>query len=160
MTCRFDSETNRRILFTMNKLVKGGIVIAVLMALSSLQGCFGLQRAVGCSNPGVLGCRDKISEASESTQAPSDVEHAPSRSTQVGDGRYLDGHEYPWSRILDECMAAGGTRTECFATLPSDILEQFEAWEAERAAQRRGQIDQESRHPSFGVESVNPSIKD
>jgi len=34
-------------------------------------------------------------------------------------------------------MAAGGLRTECFKKLPPDILVQFEAWEADRAAIRR-----------------------
>jgi hypothetical protein len=140
----------------MNKnIVRGGIVLATLLALGSLQGCFGLQRAWGCSNPGILGCKDKGPEPSEITQPPADLKRAP-----VGDGGYREGHEHPWSRPLDDCMAAGGTRTECFASLPPDILEQFEAWEVERAAQRRRQLEQRSRQPSFGVESVDPTTRD
>ena len=150
---------------SMNKIfVKGGIVLAIVLALGSLQGCFGLQRAWGCNNPGILGCKDKGPEPSEITQPPDGLKRAPpggrAQRAPVGDGRYLEGHEYPWSRPLDDCMAAGGTRTECFASLPPDILEQFEAWEAERAAQRHRQFQQRSRQPSFGVESVDPTTRD
>jgi hypothetical protein len=126
--------------------VRRVFVLAILFALGSLQGCFGLQRASGCSNPGILGCKDKGPEPSEITQPPAGLRRAPAdgreKRAPVDDGRYLEGHEYPWSRPLDDCMAAGGTRTECFASLPADILEQFEDWEAERAAQRRRQFEQ------------------
>ena len=106
-------------------------MLAILLALATCQGCFGLQRAMGCNDPGIFGCNMEPTDPSEITQPPAGL--------QPAQGRYLEGQEYPWSRPLDDCMAAGGTRTECFASLPPEILEQFEAWEAERAATRRQQ---------------------
>ncbi len=134
----------------MNKAIpKVGVVLATLLALVTCQGCFGLQRAMGCNDPGIFGCK---MEPSEITPPPAGL--------QPAQGRYLEGQEYPWSRPLDDCMAAGGTRTECFASLTPEILEQFEAWEADRAAQRRRQFQQRSRQPSFGVEPVDPTTGD
>jgi hypothetical protein len=118
-------------------IVKSGIMIAILLILSSIQGCFGLQRAAGCNNPGLLGCKDKGPEP-----------------------RYLEGHEHPWSRLLDNCMAAGWTRTECFSSLPPDMLEQFESWEAEKALERGRKFQQRSRQPSLGVEPVDQISQD
>ena len=148
----------------MNKIVRGVILLAFLLALGSLQGCFGLQRAAGCNNPGIFGCKDKGPEPSEITQPPNDLKHAPPggrvQRVPARGGRYQEGHEYPWSRPLDDCMAAGGTRTECFANLPPDILAQFEAWEVERATERRRQFQQKSRKPAFGVESLKTNDRD
>jgi len=149
----------------MNKIVvRGATLLGILLALGSLQGCFGLQHAAGCNSPGVFGCKDTGPEPPEITQPPTDLKRAPpggrAQQAPVGVGSYLEGHEYPWSRPLDDCMAAGGTRTECSARLPPDILEQFEAWEAERAAQRRRQLQQRSRERTFGVESVCPRARD
>ena len=88
-------------------IVKGGIVLATLLTLGTLQSCFKMQEA-----------RDEPAEIQ-----PPDPE-LPAQ--QTGDGRYLEGQEYPWSRLLDDCMAAGGARTECFASLPPEILQQIE----------------------------------
>ena len=150
---------------SMNKIiVRGGILLAMLSVLGGFQGYFGLQRAWDCSNPGVLGCKDKGSESNEVSPLPADPESAPTgplaQPAPVGDGRYLEGHEYPWSRLLDDCMSAGRTRPECFASLPPDILEQFEAWEAENAAERRRQSQQQSRYPSFGVQTDDATPQD
>jgi hypothetical protein len=63
--------------------------------------------------------------------------------------------EYSWSQPLDKCMAAGGLRPECFENLPPEILAEFEAWEAERAAVRRQQLQQRQQlenTTSFGIE--------
>lgn len=115
-------------------------LLVVLLALSGLQGCFGLQRAWGCSDPGFFGCKDKVTESPEMEQPPAALKRAPGRgrveAATSDDGRYLEGHEYPWSRLLDDCLATGQTRTECFAELPPDILELYEAWETENAAER------------------------
>lgn len=139
-------------------VVRVGMVLVILLPLGILQGCFGLPRAADCNNPGVFGCKDKGPQPSEITLPPADRERAPPGGTvqplPVGDGSHLEGQEYPWSRPLNDCMAAGGTRTECFASLPPDILAQFEAWEAERAAERRRQLQKGSPRPSFGVESA------
>jgi len=149
----------------MNKVVVwGGVALASLLALGSLHRSSELQRAAGCGDPGFFGCNDKGLEPSAITQPPAGLKHAPpggrAKQAPLGDGRYREGHEHPWSRPLDDCMAAGGTRTECFASLPPDVLEQFEAWEAERAVQRSEQIQHRSRQPSFGVESVDPNTRD
>ena len=145
-------------------VVTGGIALAIMVALGSLQGCLGLQRAAGCNNPGILGCKDKGAEMSEITQPPNDLKPAPPggrpQERSVGDGRYLEGREYPWSQPLDDCMAAGGTRSECFDSLPPDILEQFEAWEAERASQRGRQLQQRSPHPAFGTETSDTTTRE
>jgi hypothetical protein len=55
----------------------GGLGLASLLTLGSLQGCFELQRAVGCGNPGIFGCKDKGPEPSEITQPPADLKRAP-----------------------------------------------------------------------------------
>ena len=149
----------------MNKIVlRGGIALSILVVLGSLKGRVGLQRAAGCSNPGFFGCKDKGPVPSEIVQPPADLKRAPPdgrpREAPASDSRYQEGHEYPWSRLVDDCMAAGGTRIECFASLPPDILEQFEAWEAEEAAQRSQQIRQRSRQPSFGAGSLDPTARD
>ena len=106
----------------MNKIiVKGGIVLAALLTLGTLQSCFQVQEALGCNNTGIFGCKDKPSEITQPEDT--DLKRAPpgGRSQQVGDDRYLEGQEYPWSQSLDDCMAAGGTWTECFASLPPEI---------------------------------------
>jgi hypothetical protein len=141
-----------------------GLGLAILLALGSLQGCFQLQRAAGCNNPGIFGCQDKGPESSGLEQPPTDLKRASpggrSQQAPVKDGGYPEAHEYPWSRPLDDCMAAGGTRTECFSSLPTNIREQFEAWEKERAAERRRQFQQRSVQQTFGVERVDPRSQD
>ncbi len=99
---------------------------ATLLVLVTFQGCFELQRAIGCPNTGLFGCRDEPSEIE-----PTATELKPAQ------GRYLEAQEFPWSRPLDECMATGRNRTECFESLPPEILTQFEQWEQEKAAMRR-----------------------
>lgn len=127
-------------------ILKVGVVLVALLALGTFQGCFKLQRAVGCNNTGIFGCKDE----------PSEIQ-SPPFELKPAQGRYLEGHEFPWSRPLDDCMAAGGTRTECFESLPPEILAQFEAWEAERARMRRQQTTRErqSPDPALGVDSNN-----
>ena len=127
-------------------VVSGAIALTILLVLGSLQGCFELQRAAGCGSPGVFGCKDKGPDPFEIAQPPASLKRAPPsgrpQEPPVGDGRYLEGHDYPWSRPLDDCMAAGGARADCFDSLPPDMLEQFESWEAERTAQRGRRLQQ------------------
>jgi len=42
-----------------------------------------------------------------------------------------------WVPMIDDCMAAGPTRRECFDALPEDVLADVAAWERARADQRR-----------------------
>lgn len=149
----------------MRKLPK--VMTTVLLAVL-LTGCFQAQRALGCNNTGILGCKDEPSEiqppdpelrrapsGGRSPPRPRQEEQLPEDATR----RYATGHEHPWSQSLDECMAASGLRTECFENLPPDILAQFEAWEAERATIRRRQFQQRQQlenSPSFGLEPNDP----
>ena len=45
-----------------------------------------------------------------------------------------------WVPLIDDCMNAGGTRSECIATLPPEELAKLEAWEAQVGAMRREQM--------------------
>ena len=145
-------------------------VMTTLLLAILLTGCFQAQRALGCNNNGILGCKDEPSEIQppdpELRRAPSGGRSPPrprqeEQVPEVATRRYLEGQEYPWSLPLDECMAAGGLRPECFENLPPDILAQFEAWEAKRATIRRRQFQQRRQpenSPSFGVEPNDPNI--
>jgi len=59
-------------------------VLAVLFVLTSLQGCFGLQRAWGCSDPGIFGCKDIPPEGADEITQPEDsgLKRAPSGGRQ------------------------------------------------------------------------------
>ena len=141
-------------------IVRGGTLLAIMLALATCQSCMTLQRATGCNDTGIFGCQDVPPEPSEIQPTESELRRAPpggrSQWMPIDDGRYLEGQEYPWSRPLDDCMAMGRTRTECFASLPPELLEQFEIWETERGAQRRRLFQQRSLQPAFGVESNDP----
>ncbi len=146
-------------------------VMTTLLLAILLTGCFEAQRALGCNNTGILGCKDEPSEIQppnpELKRAPpggrSPLPRQEEQVPEFATRRYLEDHEYPWSQPLDECMAAGGLRTECFENLPPDILIQFEAWEAERATIRRQQFQhrlQPENSSSFGVEPDNQNTED
>jgi len=38
-----------------------GVLAAACLVLVTCQGCIKVQRAAGCNNPGILGCKDKPS---------------------------------------------------------------------------------------------------
>ena len=52
-----------------------------------------------------------------------------------------EGRKHPWTQALDECMAAGGQRSDCWESMPAEILAEMEAWEAERGVVRRRQFE-------------------
>lgn len=56
-------------------------------------------------------------------------------------GALDEGHEHPWTRAIDECMAAGGQRSDCYESMPPDVLAELEAWEAEQGVVRRRQFE-------------------
>lgn len=145
-------------------IARSGPVLGILLVLCGLQGCLGLQHAAGCNNPGILGCKDKAPAPSEIEQPPARLKPAPpggrAQAVAGDDSRYVEGHEHPWTPLLDDCMATGRTRTECFSSLPPDILEQFERWEAERASERHRQFQQRSQQPALGVEPVESCEQD
>lgn len=71
---------------------------------------------------------------------------------QPGDGSalYIDGANQPWMIAIDNCMRAGGSRNDCIVSLPSELLAELEAWEAENGAMRRRQIQQGNRNTEAG----------
>ena len=64
-------------------ILKGGIVLATLLALLTCQGCFKLQRAVGCNNPGIFGCKDKPSEIQDPDPGLQPAPPAPSSPEEI-----------------------------------------------------------------------------
>jgi hypothetical protein len=152
--------------------IKLARLITALLLSILLTSCFQAQRAMGCNNIGVFGCKDEPSEIQlpdpELSRAPSIRRSAlrpsqPEQLQEIAADRNPQGNEYPWIQPLNECMAAGGLRTECFESLPPDILAEFEAWEAERATIRRRQFQQRQQpenSPSFGVETNDPNTED
>ena len=142
------------------------ITLTALVLLSA--GCFEVQRAAGCNNVGILGCKDKPYEIEPPDPAlkpaPSGGRHCPGaellhEASEAGDPDCLRRNQHPWIQPLNECMAAGGLRTDCLEGLPPEVLIQLEAWESERAAIRRRQFEQrqELDDPSaFGVRADEP----
>lgn len=122
-------------------------MITVLVFTSLLAGCFEAQRAAGCNNTGIFGCKDAPAEIQ-----PPDPELRPAPAG----GR---SPQHPWTQPLNDCMAAGGLRTECFEQLPPDILVQYEAWEAERAAIRRRQFEQRRELNNSPVFGMKPQVR-
>ena len=89
-------------------------VITTLLLAILLTACFEAQRALGCNNTGILGCKDEPSQIGppnpELRRAPSGGRSPPRPNDQAwasegATGGYLEGQEYPWSQLLDECMA-------------------------------------------------------
>ena len=121
----------------MNKpILRGGFVCATLLALVTCQGCFELQRAAGCNNTGIFGCKDEPSEIQEPDP---DLKRAPPGGRFPPTDR--EREQQPWATLIDDCMASGGQRTECIENLPPDILAQLEALESGNAAIRRRQLE-------------------
>ena len=117
-------------------------MLALVGALLSCQACTSLQRALGCSDPGIFGCRDEM-------QPPVDREKALEQAPSVATGRFpprpQDQRDQPWVVLIQSCMAAGGQRTQCIENLPPEVFAQLEAWEAENADMRRRQLEQRAR---------------
>jgi hypothetical protein len=124
--------------------VKGSIGFAILLCFAACQGCFQAQRAMGCNNTGILGCKDEPSEIQESNP---DLQRAPPRGRFSP--RYQEGQEQPWTALIDACMAAGGQRSECIEKLPPEVLIQLEAWESANAAMRREQLEGSRDRPEY-----------
>ena len=77
--------------------------MTTLLLAILLTGCFQAQRALGCNNTGIFGCRDEPSEIQppdpELRRAPSGGRSPPPRQedqvAQFATRRFLEGHEYP-----------------------------------------------------------------
>lgn len=57
----------------------------------------------------------------------------------------------PWVPLIDDCMARGGTRSECIESLPPEVLEELEVSEGEVAARRRELMRNRNGEQAFGV---------
>ena len=140
--------------------------MTLLVFLSA--GCFEAQKAAGCNNVGILGCKDKPSEIEPPDPAlkpaPSGGRHCPGaelphEASEASNSDCLRRNQHRWIQPLNECMAAGGLRTDCLDGLPPEVLIQLEAWEAERAAIRRRQFEQRQKlddSSAFGVGADEP----
>jgi hypothetical protein len=71
----------------------------------------------------------------------------PEITTESG---YVPGTP-PWVPLIDECMARGGTRSECIESLPPEVLEELEVSEREVAARRRALMRSRDGQQAFGV---------
>ena len=96
--------------------------------------------------------RDVVEEACQSSITQEPFPQPANESAQ-----YLDGLNQPWTIVIDSCMQAGGSRSDCIASLPPDLLTELEAWEADNAQMRRSQMRQRSRFTEleerpFGVQ--------
>lgn len=120
-------------------ILRNRSALALISVLLGCQGCADLQRAVGCGDPGIFGCRDEPLPAVDPEKA---LEQAPEVATGRFPRRPQDQRDQPWIVLIDACMAAGGQRAQCIENLPPEVLTQLQAWEAENAAMRRRQLEQ------------------
>jgi hypothetical protein len=142
------------------------VTLTAVVVLST--GCFEAQRAAGCNNVGILGCKDDPAaiEQPDSALQPAplggrrfprpELRHGPPESDDAGGFR---SNQYSWIQPLNECMAAGEPRTDCIEGLPPEVLIQFEAWEAESAAIRRRQFERRQElddSSAFGMSTDEP----
>jgi len=74
-------------------------------------------------------------------------EQQPEITTESG---YVPGTP-PWVPLIDDCMARGGTRSECIESLPPEVLEELEVSEGEVAARRRALMRNQNGEQAFGV---------
>ena len=108
--------------------------IVTLILASLCAGClFEAQRALGCNNVGVFGCKDKVQPPNTDGPLPRRAEGRPSVLTNSRGERYYPGTP-SWVPLIDNCMIAGGTRTDCIEALPPEELEKLEASEAKQGA--------------------------
>ena len=133
--------------------------IALVLILASFSGCmYEWQRASGCNNVGVFGCKDKGGDL-PNPGAPLPREAHGRLGTEVGPEsevltnshgeRYYPGTP-SYVPLIDNCIIAGGTRGECIEALPPEELKKLEAVEAERGAILREQMRARQAHDVFG----------
>ncbi len=128
------------------------IIVALILA-NLCTGCmYELQRAWGCSNVGIFGCKDKAQPRTADDVPPTlrKAEGRPVLTNSRGE-RYYPGTP-SYVPLIDNCIIAGGTRGDCIKALPSDELKKLEAVEAERGAVLREQMGARRGHEMFGGE--------
>ena len=142
------------------------ITLTALVLLSA--GCFEAQKAAGCNNIGVLGCKDKPSEIEPPDPAlkPAPVggrhcpgDELPHETSDASDPDCLRRNQHPKIQSLNGCMTTGGVREQCVDRLLPEVLIQLEAWEAERAGIRRRHSESRQEmddSSAFGVRADEP----
>ena len=124
------------------------IIVAVIVAILCTGCMFEAQRALGCNNVGVFGCKDKAQPVNTDDPIPRRAEGRPVLTNSRGE-RYRP--ETPsWVPLIDNCIIAGGSRNDCIEALPPNELKKLEAWEAEVAAMRREQMGALRGYEVFG----------
>ncbi len=133
--------------------------IALVLILTSLSGCrYEWQRAWGCNNVGLFGCKDTGGDPpNPNVPLPREAYGRP--GTEVGaesevltnsrGERYYPGTP-SYVPLIDNCIIAGGIRGECIKALPPEELRKLEAAEAERGAILREQMRAGRGHDVFG----------
>ncbi len=61
----------------MNQRIRILLTGTLLIALLSLASCFELQRAVGCNNTGIFGCKDKAESPPQGPETYPELKRAP-----------------------------------------------------------------------------------
>jgi len=121
------------------------IIVALILAVLCTGCMFEAQRALGCNNVGVFGCKDEAQPVDTEAPIPRKAEGRPS----VMSSRYRPGTP-SWVLLIDNCIMAGGSRNDCIEALPPDELKKLEEWEAEVAAMRREQMGARRGYEVFG----------
>ncbi len=127
-------------------------IIVVLILANLCTGCmYELQRAWGCNNVGIFGCKDKAQPRTADDVPPTlrKAEGRPSVLTNSRGEHYYIGTP-TYVPLIDDCLALGGTRGACIEALPPDELKKLEAEEARRGATRRAQMRGRRAHEVFG----------
>jgi hypothetical protein len=70
-------------------------------------------------------------------------------------GALDEGQQHPWTQAIDECMAAGGQRSDCYESMPADIRDQMESWEAERGVVGRRQFESRPEVDNTASKEIN-----
>ena len=118
---------------------------------------FEVQRALGCNNVGVFGCKDKADPPDPDAPVPRKAHGRPGTGVAAGSEvltnsrgeRYYPGTP-SYVPLIDNCIIAGGARAECIEALPPEELAKLEAAEAERGAILREQMKARRGHEVFG----------
>ena len=125
-------------------------IIVTLILASLCTGCmFEAQRAFGCNNVGIFGCKDKAQPRTPDNGPPlRKAEGRPVLTNSRGE-RYQPGTP-SYVPLIDNCIIAGGSRNDCIEALPPDELKKLEEGEAKGAAMRREQMGARRGYEVFG----------
>ena len=90
---------------------------------------FEAERAFGCGNVGVFGCKDKAQPPISDGPPLRKAEERRSVLTNSRGELYSPGT--PSVPLVDDCLRVGSNRTDCIDNLPPEELEKFHQWEVQ-----------------------------